>query len=112
MLELGHDRLLSHTVYKSLNPEWNQVFALSVCACFCCSVLKSTEVKRRSAPMGGSLTRLLVSAHRPVRDVHDVLVVTVFDEDGDKAPDFLGKAAVPLLSVLRRPLIFLHAGSK
>uniref|UniRef100_H3BX37 C2 domain-containing protein n=1 Tax=Tetraodon nigroviridis TaxID=99883 RepID=H3BX37_TETNG len=63
VLELGHDRLLSHTVYKSLNPEWNQVFAL------------------------------------PVRDVHDVLVVTVFDEDGDKAPDFLGKAAVPLLSI-------------
>lgn len=36
----------------------------------------------------------------PVRDIHDVLVVTIFDEDGDKAPDFLGKVAVPLLSVL------------
>ncbi|XP_011607838.2 multiple C2 and transmembrane domain-containing protein 2 isoform X1 [Takifugu rubripes] len=63
VLELGNDRLLTHTIYKSLHPEWNTVFSL------------------------------------PVRDIHDVLVVTVFDEDGDKAPDFLGKAAVPLLSI-------------
>ncbi|XP_055086864.1 multiple C2 and transmembrane domain-containing protein 2 isoform X2 [Periophthalmus magnuspinnatus] len=35
----------------------------------------------------------------PVKDIHDVLIVTVFDEDGDKAPDFLGKVAVPLLSI-------------
>lgn len=35
----------------------------------------------------------------PVKDIHDVLEVTVFDEDGDKAPDFLGKVAIPLLSV-------------
>lgn len=33
VLELGNDRLLTHTVYKSLNPEWNKVFALSVGAC-------------------------------------------------------------------------------
>lgn len=30
VLELGNDRLQTHTVYKSLNPEWNQVFTLSV----------------------------------------------------------------------------------
>lgn len=35
----------------------------------------------------------------PVKDIHEVLEVTVFDEDGDKAPDFLGKVALPLLSV-------------
>lgn len=35
----------------------------------------------------------------PVKDIHDVLEVTVFDEDGDKPPDFLGKIAIPLLSV-------------
>uniref|UniRef100_A0A8C6TBJ5 Multiple C2 domains, transmembrane 2b n=1 Tax=Neogobius melanostomus TaxID=47308 RepID=A0A8C6TBJ5_9GOBI len=35
----------------------------------------------------------------PVKDIHDVLMVTVFDEDGDKAPDFLGKVAIPLLSI-------------
>ncbi|KAM8876126.1 multiple C2 and transmembrane domain-containing protein 2-like isoform 2-T2 [Synchiropus picturatus] len=63
VLELGNDRLQTRTVYKSLSPEWNQVFTL------------------------------------PVRDVHEALVVTVFDDDGDKPPDFLGKVAVPLLSV-------------
>ncbi|XP_068596423.1 multiple C2 and transmembrane domain-containing protein 2 [Brachionichthys hirsutus] len=63
VLELGNDRLQSHTVYKSLHPEWSKVFTL------------------------------------PVKDIHEVLVVTVFDEDGDKAPDFLGRVAIPLLSI-------------
>lgn len=30
VLELGNDRLQTHTVYKSLNPEWKTVFTLSV----------------------------------------------------------------------------------
>ncbi|XP_050932350.1 LOW QUALITY PROTEIN: multiple C2 and transmembrane domain-containing protein 2-like [Lates calcarifer] len=65
VLELGNDRLQTHTIYKTLNPEWNKVFTF------------------------------------PVKDIHDVLVVTIFDEDGDKAPDFLGKVAIPLLSIRR-----------
>ena len=40
-----------------------------------------------------------VSCRSPIKDVHDVLEVTVFDEDGDKPPDFLGKVSIPLLSV-------------
>ncbi|XP_078283281.1 multiple C2 and transmembrane domain-containing protein 2-like isoform X2 [Rhinoraja longicauda] len=63
VLELGNDRLQTHTIYKNLNPEWNKVFSFNV------------------------------------RDIHDVLEVTVFDEDGDKPPDFLGKVAIPLLSI-------------
>ncbi|XP_075753115.1 multiple C2 and transmembrane domain-containing protein 2 isoform X3 [Pelodiscus sinensis] len=63
VLELGNDRLETHTVYKNLNPEWNTVFTF------------------------------------PVKDIHDILEVTVFDEDGDKPPDFLGKVAIPLLSI-------------
>ncbi|KAE8618290.1 hypothetical protein XENTR_v10009345 [Xenopus tropicalis] len=63
VLEVGNDRLQTHTVYKNLNPEWNKVFTF------------------------------------PIKDIHDVLDVTVFDEDGDKPPDFLGKVAIPLLSV-------------
>ncbi|KAM6942732.1 multiple C2 and transmembrane domain-containing protein 2 [Xenentodon cancila] len=65
VLELGNDRLRTHTVHKSLYPEWNKVFTFSV------------------------------------KDIHDVLVVTIFDDDGDKAPDFLGKVAIPLLSIRR-----------
>lgn len=34
VLELGNNRLQTHTVYKSLNPEWNKVFTLSVCVFF------------------------------------------------------------------------------
>lgn len=30
VLELGNDRLQTHIVYKTLNPEWNTVFTLSV----------------------------------------------------------------------------------
>lgn len=62
VLELGNNRLQTHTIYKSLNPEWNKVFTF------------------------------------PVKDIHEVLEVSVFDEDGDKAPDFLGKVAIPLVS--------------
>ncbi|XP_077569804.1 multiple C2 and transmembrane domain-containing protein 2-like isoform X2 [Stigmatopora nigra] len=71
VLELCNDRLRTHTVYKTLQPEWNKVFTF------------------------------------PVRDVHEVLLATVFDEDGDKAPDFLGKVAVPLLSIHGRRRITL-----
>uniref|UniRef100_A0A4W5L2Q3 C2 domain-containing protein n=1 Tax=Hucho hucho TaxID=62062 RepID=A0A4W5L2Q3_9TELE len=30
VLELGNDRLQTHTIYKTLNPNWNKVFTLSV----------------------------------------------------------------------------------
>ncbi|KAG7236961.1 hypothetical protein INR49_032968 [Caranx melampygus] len=73
VLELGNDRLQTHTIYKTLYPEWNKLY---------------------------NLTRL-VCLRSPVKDIHDVLVVTIFDEDGDKAPDFLGKVAIPLLSIRR-----------
>ncbi|XP_061621047.1 multiple C2 and transmembrane domain-containing protein 2-like isoform X7 [Phyllopteryx taeniolatus] len=69
VLELCNDTLQTHTVYKSLQPEWNKVFTF------------------------------------PVRDIHEVLLATIFDEDGDKAPDFLGKVAIPLLSIRRRQQI-------
>lgn len=44
-------------------------------------------------------------------------MVSVFDEDGDKAPDFLGKVAIPLLWVhfnsdVDNGLIDLHFGPK
>uniref|UniRef100_A0A8B9HYK9 Multiple C2 domains, transmembrane 1a n=1 Tax=Astyanax mexicanus TaxID=7994 RepID=A0A8B9HYK9_ASTMX len=34
-----------------------------------------------------------------VKDIHSVLEVTVYDEDRDRSADFLGKVAIPLLSV-------------
>ncbi|XP_049573017.1 multiple C2 and transmembrane domain-containing protein 2 [Syngnathus scovelli] len=71
VLELCNDRLQTHTVYKSLQPEWKKVFTF------------------------------------PVWDVHEVLLVTVFDEDGDKAPDFLGKVAIPLLWIRSKQQITL-----
>ncbi|XP_034032447.1 multiple C2 and transmembrane domain-containing protein 2 isoform X2 [Thalassophryne amazonica] len=35
----------------------------------------------------------------PVKDIHDVLELTVFDENVDKPPVFLGKMAIPLLAI-------------
>ncbi|XP_053442419.1 multiple C2 and transmembrane domain-containing protein 1 isoform X3 [Nycticebus coucang] len=61
--ELNNDRLLTHTVYKNLNPEWNKVFTFNI------------------------------------KDIHSVLEVTVYDEDRDRSADFLGKVAIPLLSI-------------
>lgn len=50
---------------------------------------------------GMSVNSLILpcSLSSPVKDIHEVLEVMVFDEDGDKPPDFLGKVAIPLLSV-------------
>uniref|UniRef100_A0A8C1GS34 Multiple C2 domains, transmembrane 2a n=1 Tax=Cyprinus carpio TaxID=7962 RepID=A0A8C1GS34_CYPCA len=62
-LELGNSKLQTHTVSKTLNPEWRTALTF------------------------------------PIKDIHDVLVLTVYHDDGDKAPDFLGKVAIPLLTV-------------
>lgn len=37
--------------------------------------------------------------YSPIKDIHDVIELTVLDENGDKAPNFLGKVAIPLLTV-------------
>ncbi|XP_030621191.1 multiple C2 and transmembrane domain-containing protein 2 [Chanos chanos] len=63
VLELGNSKLQTHTIYKTLNPEWKTVFTF------------------------------------PVKDIHDVLVLSVFGEDGDKAPDLIGRVAIPLLKI-------------
>ncbi|GAB1298396.1 Multiple C2 and transmembrane domain-containing protein 1 [Apodemus speciosus] len=63
VIELNNDRLLTHTVYKNLNPEWNKVFTFNI------------------------------------NDIHSVLEVTVYDEDRDRSADFLGRVAIPLLSI-------------
>ncbi|XP_016376778.1 multiple C2 and transmembrane domain-containing protein 2-like [Sinocyclocheilus rhinocerous] len=62
-LELGNSKLQTHTISKTLNPEWRTALTF------------------------------------PIKDIHDVLVLTVYHDDGDKAPDFLGKVAIPLLTV-------------
>ncbi|XP_032061889.1 multiple C2 and transmembrane domain-containing protein 1 isoform X4 [Aythya fuligula] len=63
VVELNNDRLLTHTIYKNLNPEWNKIFTFNI------------------------------------KDIHSVLEVTVYDEDRDRSADFLGKVAIPLLSI-------------
>ncbi|XP_066129925.1 multiple C2 and transmembrane domain-containing protein 1 isoform X5 [Saccopteryx bilineata] len=63
VVEVNNDRLLTHTVYKNLSPEWNKVFTFNI------------------------------------KDIHSVLEVTVYDEDRDRSADFLGKVAIPLLSI-------------
>uniref|UniRef100_A0A8C1HDI7 Multiple C2 domains, transmembrane 2a n=1 Tax=Cyprinus carpio carpio TaxID=630221 RepID=A0A8C1HDI7_CYPCA len=62
-LELGNSKLQTHTISKTLNPEWRTALTF------------------------------------PIKDIHDVLVLTVYHDDGDKAPDVLGKVAIPLLTV-------------
>ncbi|KAK2842232.1 hypothetical protein Q5P01_012432 [Channa striata] len=63
VIELGNSKLQTHTIYKTLNPEWNKAFTF------------------------------------PLKDITDVIELTVLDENGDKSPNFLGKVAIPLLTV-------------
>lgn len=44
-----------------------------------------------------------------VKDIHSVLEVTVYDEDRDRSADFLGKVAIPLLSVSPLSLHSMHS---
>uniref|UniRef100_A0A7M5X2K6 C2 domain-containing protein n=2 Tax=Clytia hemisphaerica TaxID=252671 RepID=A0A7M5X2K6_9CNID len=63
VIELGNQRLVTPTIYKTLNPQWDKVYEL------------------------------------PVYDIHEVLEITVFDEDKRGAPEFLGRVQIPLLSI-------------
>ncbi|KAM7396678.1 hypothetical protein PAMP_019702 [Pampus punctatissimus] len=60
VIELGNSKLQTHTVYKTLNPEWNKALTF------------------------------------PIKDIHDVIELTVLDENGD---NILGKVVIPLLTV-------------
>uniref|UniRef100_A0A3B4B6B1 C2 domain-containing protein n=1 Tax=Periophthalmus magnuspinnatus TaxID=409849 RepID=A0A3B4B6B1_9GOBI len=60
VVEVSNSRLQTHTMFKTVNPEWNKALAF------------------------------------PIKDIHEVIEVTVMDENGD---NFLGKVAVPLLTV-------------
>lgn len=63
VVELGNGKLQTHTLYKTLNPEWQKAFTF------------------------------------PIKDIHDVVELTVLDESGDKSTNVLGKVAIPLLTV-------------
>ena len=39
-----------------------------------------------------------------VKDIHDILEISVYDEDKRGAPDLLGKVAIPLLQVIFKQL--------
>ncbi|XP_020625848.1 multiple C2 and transmembrane domain-containing protein 1-like isoform X1 [Orbicella faveolata] len=63
VIELNNQRLVTHTMYKTLNPAWEKIYEMTVF------------------------------------DIHDVLDITVFDEDKRGAPEFLGRVVIPLLQV-------------
>ena len=42
---------------------------------------------------------MLFDFYRTVFDIHDVLDISVFDEDKRGAPEFLGRVVIPLLQV-------------
>ena len=51
---------------------------------------------------------MLYSLHfRPVFDIHDIVNISIFDEDRRGAPEFLGRVGIPLLSVGNHVLLDL-----
>ncbi|XP_062403637.1 multiple C2 and transmembrane domain-containing protein 2 [Sardina pilchardus] len=44
----------------------------------------------------------------PIKDIHDVLVLAVYNDDGDKPSELLGKVAVPLLSIQNGQAVTRH----
>ncbi|XP_061679925.1 multiple C2 and transmembrane domain-containing protein 2 isoform X4 [Syngnathoides biaculeatus] len=72
LIALGNSKLQTHTVYKSVNPEWNKALTF------------------------------------PVKDINDVVELTILDENGDRPPNILGKVAIPLLTVQNEQQISLY----
>ena len=68
------------TIYKNINPVWEQQFALYVNAFLGICSIKHKE---------------FISF---VKDMYEVLEITVFDEDPNRI-EFLGKLVIPLLEV-------------
>ncbi|KAM6984887.1 multiple C2 and transmembrane domain-containing protein 1 [Aplochiton taeniatus] len=71
VLELNNDRLQTHTVYKSLNPEWNKVFTFNVKDIH--SVLEVTvfdEDRDRSADFLGKIAIPLLHIQNGVRKAY------------------------------------------
>ncbi|XP_037834238.1 multiple C2 and transmembrane domain-containing protein 2 isoform X2 [Kryptolebias marmoratus] len=63
VIQLGNCKLQTHSVSRTVSPEWNKTFTL------------------------------------PIKDIHEVVELIVFDDNGDRTPNFLGKVAIPLLTV-------------
>jgi len=63
IIELNNQRVITQTIYKTLNPQWERFYEM------------------------------------PVFDIHDVINITIFDEDRRGAPEFLGRVGIPLLSI-------------
>ena len=61
----------------------------------------------RKLKLNGTITTMgtiiihtfVLPLYRTVFDIHDVLDITVFDEDKRGAPEFLGRVVIPLLQV-------------
>ncbi|XP_057692150.1 multiple C2 and transmembrane domain-containing protein 2 isoform X2 [Corythoichthys intestinalis] len=72
VISLGNGNLQTHTIYKTVNPEWNKALTF------------------------------------PIKDIHDAVELTILDENGDKTRNFLGKVAIPLLTVQNEQQICLY----
>lgn len=65
---------------------------------FCC-VLQEHKVYCQRLHMVVKMANLLCLFTSNVADIHDVLDITVYDEDKRGAPEFLGRVIIPLLHV-------------
>lgn len=88
-------RLQTNTEYKTLTPEWNKVFTLYVRQ----TVHHKTHCSGNICAFAHSSPLRIIICCSRVKDIHEVLEVTVYDEDRDKKVEFLGKVAIPLLKV-------------
>jgi Ca2+-dependent lipid-binding protein len=80
VVELVNLRAQTQTEYKTLSPSWEREFTLWAFT----NLLLMTHI---------------LFVHSFVKDVHESVELTVFDEDPNKRAEFLGKLAIPLLKV-------------
>ena len=81
VVEIVNDRLQTQTEYKTLAPVWQKVFTLYV------ELILFDKLSNH------------IDFFSDIRDIHDIVEITVYDEDKDHKYEFLGRVQIPLLRV-------------
>ena len=84
VVEIVNDRLQTQTELKTLAPVWQKVFTLYV------TLILFDNLTNQ---------QITLICFSDIRDIHDIVEITVYDEDKDHKYEFLGRVQIPLLRV-------------
>uniref|UniRef100_H2Y6V8 C2 domain-containing protein n=1 Tax=Ciona savignyi TaxID=51511 RepID=H2Y6V8_CIOSA len=100
VVQLCNARAQTQTCYKTLDPVWNRVFTFGIHFCFFNQYFSSFIKLQHNSMHNTTLHQLKPinsTPHSPIRDIHDVFDICIFDSDNVTDREFLGRVAIPIL---------------